>query len=196
MPLDIYNTYYMLGAVEEIPLEHTFLRSRYFPTNAENDIFGTARVLADYKQRSQKIAPFVLPRIGAIPGNREGFSVYELEPANIAVSMPLTLDQLQNRGFGESLLSTRTPEERARIMLMGDLTELSSRISRSEELLAAKTILDNGATMRHQTENPDIYEDIEAKFYQYFSRVKNRFFQYLLHELCTGWVSLNEFFVP
>ena len=165
MPLNIYNTYYMLGAVEEIPLEHTFFRNRYFPTNKESDIFGTARVLADYKQRSQKIAPFVLPRIGAIPGTRDGFSVYELEPANIAVSMPLTLDQLQNRGFGESLLSTRTPEERARILLMQDLTELSNRISRAEELLAVKTILDNGATMRHQTDNPEIYKDIEAKFY-------------------------------
>lgn len=165
MALNIYNTYYMLGAVEEIPLEHTFFRSRYFPTNKESDIFGTARVLADYKERSQKIAPFVLPRIGAIPGTREGFSTYELEPANIAVSMPLTLDQLQNRGFGESLLSTRTPEERARILLMHDLTELSSRISRAEELLAVKTILDNGATMRHQTDDPNIYQDIPAKFY-------------------------------
>lgn len=163
--LNIYSTYYMLGAVEEIPLEHTFFRDRYFPTNKELDVFGTARVLADYKERGQKIAPFVLPRVGAIPGVREGFNTFELEPCNISVSMPLTLDQLEARGFGESLLSNKTPEQRANALLIADLKELSSRISRAEELLAVKTILDNGATMAHQTSDPTIYQNITAKFY-------------------------------
>ena len=116
--MDIYSTYFMLAAVREVPLEQSFFKNRYFPTDNAMDIFGTSRVLADYKEEKQKRAPFVLPRIGSIPGTRDGFSTAELEPANIAVSMPLTLDQLQNRGFGESLLSQATPAERERHFLV------------------------------------------------------------------------------
>lgn len=163
--MDIYSTYFMLAAVREIPLEQTFFKTRYFPTDNTMDIFGTSRVLADYKEETQKRAPFVLPRIGSIPGTRDGFSTAELEPANISVSMPLTLDQLQQRGFGESLLSQATPAERERHFLVHDLADLSARISRSEELLAVQTILNNGTTMRHRTERADVYEDIGVKFY-------------------------------
>lgn len=163
--MDIYSTYFMLAAVREIPLEQTFFKNRYFPTDSTMDVFGTSRVLADYKEETQKRAPFVLPRIGSIPGTRDGFSTAELEPANISVSMPLTLDHLQQRGFGESLLSQATPAERERHFLVHDLADLSARISRSEELLAVQTILNNGTTMRHRTERADVYEDIGVKFY-------------------------------
>ena len=165
MPLNIYDTHYMLAAVEEMPLEHTFFRNRYFPTDTAMDVFGTSKVLVDYREGSQKVAPFVLPRIGGIPVGREGFSTYELEPGNISVSIPLTLDQLQSRGFGESLLSQLTPAERARHFLMEDLETLSAMISRREELLAVETILDNGCVMRHVTEKDGVYKDVNAKFY-------------------------------
>lgn len=164
--MDIYSTYYMLAAVREMTPEHTFFKQRYFPTNAAMDVFGTSRVLADYKNESNnKRAPFVLPRIGSISVGREGFSTYDLEPANISISRPLTLDQLNQRGFGEALLSQSTPEQRARMLLMGDLSELSARISRTEEWLSVQTMLDNGCTMRHQAEREDIYEDVTVKFY-------------------------------
>ena len=164
--MDIYSTYYMLAAVRETPVEHTFFKRRYFPTDAAMDIFGTSRVLADYKNEGTKKAPFVVPRIGSLPAGRDGFSTYELEPANISISIPLTLDQLQNRGFGESLLSEATPEEREKYFLISDLAELSARISRSEEVLAVKTMLDNGCTMRHLTDKDGIYEDVGVKFYE------------------------------
>lgn len=165
MALNIYDTHYMLAAVREIPVEHRFFKDRYFPTDQAMDIFGTSRVLADYKTDTQKKAPFVLPRIGALPVGRDGFSTYDLEPANIAVSMPLTLDQLTKRGFGESLLSNLTPDQRARYFLIDDLTKLSAMISRAEEVLAVKTMIDNGCVMRHLTDDPNVYEDISAKFY-------------------------------
>lgn len=163
--MDIYSTYYMLAAVNELPPEHTFFKRRYFPTNTALDIFGTSKVLADYKDNRQRRAPFVLPRIGSVSIAREGFSTYELEPGNISISIPLTADQLKNRGFGEALMSTMTPADRARMLLIGDLKQLSGRISRTEESLAIETMLNNGCVMRHQTETPGIYEDIPAKFY-------------------------------
>lgn len=164
--MNIYSTYYMLAAVEELPLEHTFFRTRYFPTDDAMDVFGTSKVLADFREGTQKKAPFVIPRLGALPVGRDGFSTYELEPANISISIPLTIDHIQKRGFGEGLMSTLTPADRARRLLVGDLATLSAMISRSEEILAVKTIMDNGAVMRHQTENPEIYEDVGVHFYE------------------------------
>lgn len=163
--MNIYSTYYMLAAVRELAPEHTFFKNRYFPTNAAMDVFGSAKVLVDYKEGSQKRAPFVLPRIGSVSVGREGFSTYELEPANISLSMPLTLDHLNNRGFGESLMSGYTPEQRAKLFLMNDLSDLSARIARTEEWLAIQTMLDNGCTMKHQTETEGVYEDVPVKFY-------------------------------
>ena len=164
--MDIYSTYFMLAAVRELPVEHTFFKSRYFPTNTAMDVFGTSRVLADFKEETAKAAPFVLPRIGAVPIGRDGFSTADLEPANIAISMPLTLDQLTKRGFGESLLSEATPEDRARLMLINDLVELNARITRTEEALAVKTIIDNGTIMRHITDQANVYQDIGVHFYE------------------------------
>ena len=163
--MNIYDTYYMLAAVRELKPEHTFFKRRYFPTNMTMDVFGTSKVLADYKGTSAKSAPFVLPRIGSVSVGREGYSTYELEPANISLSIPLTLDQLTKRGFGEALMSGLTPADRAKQYLIGDLAELDARITRTEEWMAIQTMLDNGCTMRHQTETEGVYENVEAKFY-------------------------------
>ena len=57
--MNIYSTYYMLAAVRELAPEHTFFKRRYFPTNTPMDVFGTSKVLVDYKEGSQKRAPFV-----------------------------------------------------------------------------------------------------------------------------------------
>lgn len=163
--MTIYDTLYMLAAIEELAPEPTWFKRRYFPTDMAMDVFGTSKVLADYKEGNRKAAPFVLPRIGPLPVGRSGFSTYELEPGNISISKPLTIDQLTQRGFGESIMTTITPEERARRLLMGDLSDLSARVSRTEERLACDVMLNNGCIMRHQTDNPEVYEDVEAHFY-------------------------------
>ncbi len=163
--MDIYSTYYMLAALEELAPEPTWFKRRYFPTDMDMDVFGTSKVLSDYKESNRKAAPFVLPRVGPLPVGRSGFSTYELEPGNISISKPLTIDQLNKRGFGESLFSTATPEMRARMLLMGDLSDLSARVTRREEWLACETMLNNGCVMRHQTDDPEIYEDIPVQFY-------------------------------
>lgn len=163
--MNIYDTYYLLAAAQALPPEHTFFKKRYFPTDMTLDVFGTSKVLADYKGAGRKAAPFVLPRVGGVSVAREGFSTYELEPANISLSIPLTLDQLAKRGFGEALMPGKTPAERAKLLQIGDLKELSARISRTEEWMAVQTMLDNGCIMRHQTEVEGVFEDIPVKFY-------------------------------
>ena len=165
MSLNIYDTHFMLAAVKELPAEHKFFKPRYFPTNEALDIFGTTRVLADYKEYGTKKAPFVLPRVGGIPVERDGFSTYDMEPANISVSLPLTIDELEKRGFGESLMSNLTPAQREQNLLIEDLATLSAMITRAEEALAVSVMIDNGCTMRHLTDKEGVYKDIKVKYY-------------------------------
>ena len=166
MPLDIYSTYYMLAAVRELPLEGTFFKSRYFPTNPMTDVFGTSEVFIDYMKGNRKMAPFVVPRIGGVAVMRDGYSTFTIEPPNISLTMPLTLDHLKNRRFGEALFSQATPEARARFYLLEDLAELGRRITRREEWMCAETMMNNGCVMKHITDKEDVYFEVEAKFYQ------------------------------
>lgn len=164
--MDIYSTYYLLAAVRELAPAQTFFKDRYFPTDIVNDIFGTSKVLADFGDKSRKKAPFVLPRIGGKSVAREGFATAELEPMFVSISKPLTLDHLANRGYGEALASDLSAEDRARLLQIGDLADLSDRISRAEEFLACRTILDNGCIMAHETDKDGVYEEIGVNFYE------------------------------
>lgn len=164
--MNIYDTYFMLAAIREVPLMHTFFRDRYFPTNTMLDIFGTSRVFVDYKDGNKKLAPFVVPRIGGVSVLRQGFDTFELEPPNISLKRALSVDHLKGRGFGESLSSTMTPAAREAMLLLDDLRELSDRITRREEWMAVETILNNGCTMKHITDREDVFEEVEARFYR------------------------------
>ncbi len=164
--MNIYDTLFMLAAVEELPLQRSFFHDRYFPTDIMLDIFGTAKVFVDYREGSLKLAPFVVPRVGGISILREGFETHELEPANISVKRPLTIDDLQQRGFGEAFNSQMTPADREQILLMEDHVKLSSLITQTEEWMSAQTILNNGCLMRHKTDRPDVFKDVEARYYE------------------------------
>jgi hypothetical protein len=164
--MNIYDTYFMLAAVEELPPMRTFFHSRYFATNANLDIFGTSRVYVDFMGGSKKMAPFVMPRIGGISILRDGFKTFELEPPNISLKRALTIDQLKERGFGEALNSMMTPADREQQTLINDLRELDDRITRREEWMAVQTILNNGCIMKHITDREDVaFEETEARYY-------------------------------
>ena len=165
--MDIYQTYFMLAAIKEILLSHSFFRDRYFPTSTSLDIFGTARVFVDYKEGNYKLAPFVVPRIGGVSILRAGYETFELEPPNISPKRTLTVDHLMTRGFGESLMSGMTPADRAAMILLEDLKELDEYISRREEWMAVETILGNGCVMKHITDREDVaFEEIEVRYYK------------------------------
>lgn len=145
MNLNLFDTYYLAGMAEEIVPETTFFRDRYF---AETDEFATDKVLIEYMNGDQKMAPFVDPNAGDIPVARDGYKVLEFEPPMIAPSRLLTLDDLRKRGFGEALYPGSTAADRARNLTIRDLTDLTRRITRREEWMAAQVMINNGVTVQ------------------------------------------------
>lgn len=166
MPLNVFNTYYMAGMVQEIVQIPSFFRTRYFPTNDALDIFDADKVLVEYRDGDRRMAPFVVRRAGDIPVGRNGYEIHEFEPAHILPSRLLTLDDLRHRGFGEALLPNSTPAVRARTLQLQDLTDLDRRIMRREEWMAVQTMINNGCTMVAYIDNDVVGEVYDIFFYE------------------------------
>lgn len=165
MALDIFSTHTMLAAVEQINPLHTFLRDRYFPTNASTDIFSTDDVLVEYRDGKKKLAPFVAPRKGGVTILREGYRMERYTPPYIAPKRAMTVDDLNKKGFGEALLAKLTPAQRQGALMMRDFEELDTMITRREEAMAAETLLTNGCVMKHIIDDKGTVEEKEIRFY-------------------------------
>ena len=164
MPLDIYSTVHMENLIREKPTVYSWMKDRYF--SADTSVFRTKKVIVDYDDGSGNLmAPFVIPRVGKVPMLRDGFETREIEPAYIAPSRPLSIDDLEKRMAGENLVSELTPEQRERVYLMDDLDYLDKAITRREEWMCAQTMLDNACTMSHIGDKADKAVDLVARYY-------------------------------
>lgn len=167
MAIDIYKTSTMLAAIKQMTPATSFLRDRYFPSGA-GDVFPTEKVLIDIKDAGgNKLAPVVLPRKGSISVEREGFSTYELAPPLVAPSRPLTIDDLNKRGFGEDLFSDKTPAQRQAEVLSQDLHDFDEMHTNREEYIASKCLFDNGYVLKQYADKygEGEYKEFELKFY-------------------------------
>lgn len=162
---DMYTTRRLIQAIEGINPADSFLRDRYFPSNGTADIFNHEKVLCEYKDGDMRLAPVVLKRQGGVTLSRTGTHMYEYEPPTIAPKRPLTLDEVKVRGFGEALYGDKSPQQRAQIMLMQDLVELENSVTRTEESMAASTLLNNGCIMKAIGDDAAKFEEYEVRFY-------------------------------
>lgn len=145
--LNFFDTYQLMAITEEIVPQTTFFKDRYFQTGAA-DIFASDKVLTEYRKGDRKMAAFVAPRVGDIPMDRRGYAIHEYEPAYIAPSRILSLDDLKKRGFGEALYPGMTQAQRALQLQKDDLSEMEERIARREEWMAVQTMINNACTMQ------------------------------------------------
>lgn len=148
----IYDTRTLIRTVKKIYPVRNWFRNRYFPTG-DQDMFPTAKVYIEYKEGSRKLAPFVIPKKGGITIDREGYTAVEFEPPYIAPKRPLTIDDLNKKGFGEELYADITPEQRQAQVLGEDLADLSEMIDRREEWMCSEVIFNGEVVMKHYAES-------------------------------------------
>lgn len=149
--MSIYDTPVLLRTVRKIHPVVTFFKNRYFPTGA-GDVFPTTEVLIEYKEGKRKLAPFVIPRKGGITMEREGYTASRYTPPYIAPQRPLTIDDLNKKGFGESLYSNMTPQQRQAQVLGEDLADLSEMIDRREEWMCKELLTSGEVVMKHYSD--------------------------------------------
>lgn len=149
--MSIYDTSVLIKTAKKIHPVQNWFRNRYFPTT-DQDIFPTKKVLIEYKEGNRKLAPFVIPRKGGITIDREGYTAKEYYPPFIAPQRPLSIDDLNDKGFGEELYSELTPEQRQAQVLGEDLADLSAMIDRREEWMCSEVIFTGQVIMKHYAE--------------------------------------------
>ncbi|MEJ6529591.1 major capsid protein [Exiguobacterium sp. USCH10] len=151
--MDFSNTLTLLQAVEQMPPARSFLKDTFFPGE---ETFLTEEVLLDIRKGNQKMAPFVAPRVGGVTMERQGFQTTKYTAPRIAPQRVTTIDDIKKRGFGESIVSARTPEDRQAELVAKDLQELDAMITRREEWMAAQVLFFGSAILKG-------YVDFESK---------------------------------
>ena len=162
--VNILDTYYMAGLWEGLSPVNTFFRDRYFPTEA-GDIYAADKVLVEYRDGDNGMAPFMVLDAEPINVKREGYEIHDYSPVCIKQSRNLTADQLKQRGFGEAILSHSTEEERAARLVQEDLALLERRFTRTEELLCANTMINNGFTVNEMLDADTVGNVASVQFY-------------------------------
>ena len=162
--INLLDSYHLMASVEEVTHVPSFFKDRYFPTGAE-DIFAADKVLVEYRNGDEEMAPFVSRRVGSIPVERGGYEIHEIQPAYIGLSRILTADQLTQRGFGEAILPNTTPAQRAARLIHNDFIDLDKRIRRREEWMAVQTMLNNGLDMQVYLNGETKGEMLHIRYY-------------------------------
>lgn len=162
--LNFFDIYVLLAIAEEVVPQQTFFRDRYFPTG-DDDIFAADKVLTEYRKGDRKMAAFVSPRAGDIPMDRLGYEIHEYQPAYIAPSRSLTVDDLKKRGFGEALYPGMQPAERAARLLRKDMGDMDRRIERREEWMCAQVMTTNACEMQEYIDDTTMGEKKYVKFF-------------------------------
>lgn len=163
--LNILSSHALIRSASQLVRPVTFLRDRYFPTNDATDIFSTDDVLMEFQDGNKKLAPFVAPRKAGVTILREGYTMERYTPPFIGPKRPLTVDDLNKRGFGEALFTQLTPEQRQAALIFKDMQDMDDMIARREEAMAAELLLNNKLVMKHIADDTAKYEEMEIQFY-------------------------------
>lgn len=135
--VSIYAPRTMGRVVEKLPPVRTFFRSTFF---RNEETFVTESVDVDFVKGSRKVAPFVHRVIGGKTVPNTGYETKTYTPPLVAPDKITTVDDLLKRQPGESIVSGRTPAERAVLKMSRDFVELRDMIARREELMCVQSI--------------------------------------------------------
>lgn len=162
--INILDTYYMAGLWKGLSPVTSFFRDRYFPTGA-GDIYKADKVLVEYQDGDTGMAPFMVERADPINVSRKGYEIHDYSPVCIKQARNLTADDLKARGFGEAILSNSTEAERAARLVSQDLALLERRFTRTEELLCAQTMINNGFSVNEMLDANTIGNVATVQYY-------------------------------
>ncbi|UAT29512.1 major capsid protein [Bacillus badius] len=148
--MKLYNTITLLKAAEQIPPVRTFLKDTFFP---KFSTFVTEEVLLDVRKGKQKMAPFVAPRVGGVTIERDGFTTTKYKAPRIVPQRPINLEDISSRGYGENIVSLKTPQQRQGELIARDLQDYEDMITRREEWMASQILFYGSAILKGYTDS-------------------------------------------
>lgn len=163
--------------VETVKLIHTvkkmypvvqFFKDRYFP---DGKTFYSEKALIETKKGGRQVAPFVIPVVGGIVMDAQGYRAYEVKAPYIAPKMPITAEELEKKAFGESPESGRTPAQRENEIEAEHMDDMRQAIYRRQEQMCTEIITTGKLRMKHYATADDAakdvrYQELILQFYE------------------------------
>lgn len=142
MAIDFKDTIALMQAMERIKPPASTLLDTFFPQIPTPAV--TTKIAVEYRKGGRRLAPYVVEGVHGINMSREGSHVNIYEPPMVAPRRTVSPEDIEQRGFGENVYSTKTPAERAAEIQAHDLAEMQAMIINRKNQMAAE-ILTTGA---------------------------------------------------
>lgn len=154
MTVDLNKTRTLLEAIERSYKPSTLILSTFFPNPRT---FVTEEVDIEYKKGNRAMSPFVAPASSGVNMARVGSSMKSYKPPKMMPKRPISVENLNARGFGEELYSPKTPAERESELRANDMIELADMNARRAEWMASQLMLYGAFTAKGYSDDGVTY---------------------------------------
>ena len=143
MSIDRKDTISLMQAMERIKAPASFLLDTFFPKVMPTAM--TTKIEVEYRKGGRKLAPYIVKGAHGVNTGREGSSIAIYQPPMLGPRRIVSPEDIEQRGFGETVYSTITPAQRAAQLQARDLSDLQGMIVNRKNKMAAD-ILTSGST--------------------------------------------------
>ena len=145
MAIDLFQTRFMLRALEQLFPPKTFFLDTFFK---EENISNTRHIDIDVMKGKRRLAPFVNPLMEGKIVEKLGFTTTSFEPPYLKPKRVTTAVDILKRDFGEHIYAgNQTPQQKAGAQLAKEMAELMEDIIRREEWMATQALLTGKVTV-------------------------------------------------
>lgn len=156
----VVETYKLINTIKKMYPVVQFFKDRYFP---DGKTYHSEKALIETKKGGRKVAPFVIPVVGGIVQDAEGYRAYEVRAPYIAPKMPITAEELELKAFGEPPESNRTPAQRENEVESEHMDDMRNAICRRLELMCTELLTTGRILMKHYGSAEDAVNDRNYK---------------------------------
>lgn len=171
----IRETYKLIKTVKKMYPVVQFLKGRYFP---DGPVYYSEKALIEFKKKGRKIAPFVIPLVNGIVLEKDGYRTDIVDAPYIAPKRVITAKELEQKAFGESPESGRSPEQRENELESEFIDDNRISILRRHEKMCAELLLTGQIMMKHYATAEDAAkgENYDLKYLRFYEgEFKNKY---------------------
>lgn len=171
----IRETYKLVKTVKKMYSVVQFLKDRYFP---DGPVYYSEKALIEFKKKGRKIAPFVVPLVNGIVMEKDGYRTDIVDAPYIAPKRVITAKELEQKAFGESPESGRSPEQRENELESEFIDDNRISILRRHEKMCADILLTGQVIMKHYATAEDAAkgENYDFKYLRFYEgEFKNKY---------------------
>ena len=171
----IRETYKLVKTVKKMYPVVQFLKDRYFP---DGPVYYSEKALIEFKKKGRKIAPIVIPLVNGIVMEKDGYRTDIVDAPYIAPKRVITAKELEQKAFGESPESGRSPEQRENELESEFIDDNRISILRRHEKMCADILLTGQVIMKHYATAEDAAkgENYDFKYLRFYEgEFKNKY---------------------